>query len=130
MNRGLNTHANAGDIHMHKNNDIDSQDVDSAKCIKQIRYISVDAVITKTPTADASIYCKSTIQNEVLTAGVICNNARPGGTHYPSRFVHDGTYATALQLRPGDKIRIETGRFVSRHGRKETEFHVKRLHHL
>lgn len=110
---------------MRQNNDVDKSDVDAAKFTRQIRYISVDAIITKSTTATAKIYRTTVIQNEVLTSGLLLRNDLPGGIEYPIRFVHDRTYTPALQLRPGDKIRIQQGRFVSRHGRKDTEFHVK-----
>lgn len=110
---------------MRQNNDVDENDVDAAKFTRQIRYISVDAIITKSTTATAKIYRTTVIQNEVLTSGILLMNDSPRGIQYPIRFVHDRTYTPALQLRPGDKIRIQQGRFVSRRGRKETEFHVK-----
>jgi hypothetical protein len=110
---------------MRRNNDIDSRDVDDAQFTKEIRYISVDAVITTTSTATATIYRKSVIQNEVLTKGVLLFDESKGGVTYPIRFVHDRTITSALQLRPGDRIRIQTGRFISKHGRSDTEFHVK-----
>lgn len=110
---------------MRQNNDVDENDVDAAKYTRQIRYISVDAIITKSTTATAKIYRTTVIQNEVLTSGILLMNESPGGIKYPIRFVHDRTYTQALQLRTGDKIRIEQGRFVNRHGRSDTEFHVK-----
>ena len=90
--------------------------------------INVDpmvVVITQTPRSEASVYHNKKIQHEVCTTGVLMFDNIPGGTTYPIRFVHNRTITTATQLRSGDKIYVEMGRFKVRHGRAGTEFIVK-----
>jgi hypothetical protein len=89
------------------------------------RYIDVVVVITQTPSAEASVYYNKKFQHEVCTTGVLMFDHIPGGTTYPIRFVHNRTITAATQLRNGDKIYVEMGRFKTRHGRAGTEFIVK-----
>jgi hypothetical protein len=89
------------------------------------RYIDVVVVITQTPSAEASVYYNKKFQHKVCTTGVLMFDHIPGGTTYPIRFVHNRTITAATQLRSGDKIYVEMGRFKARHGRTGTEFIVK-----
>ena len=97
----------------------------NVKTESHLRYIDVDVIITETPHAEASIHRNHIIQHEVCTTGVLMFDNIPGGTAYPIRFVHNRTITTATQLRSGDKIYVEMGRFKERHGRAGTEFIVK-----
>jgi hypothetical protein len=89
------------------------------------RYIDAVVIITQSPRAEASIYRNKVVQHEVCTTGVLMFDNTPGGTTYPIRFVHDRTTTSATQLRSGDRIYVEMGRFKERHGRAGTEFIVK-----
>ena len=97
----------------------------SANTSSPYRYIDVVVVITQSPRAEASIYRNEIVQHEVCTTGVLMFENTPGGTAYPIRFVHGRTITSATQLRSGDKIFVEMGRFNERRGHTETEFIVK-----
>lgn len=107
---------------------------------KQIKYLSVDGIVTSKPRSECTIFQRHPRRNQsvddfrrlnreevTLTAVLHLGSATAS---YVIRFVHSRCIDLARRLIPGTRIRIEAGFFNYRSGRSQSEFWVKRFHSL